>query len=247
MIKKEILTKFIEKYSLGGNIETVNWKYDFINKTLQTRGELDTKSLTMDVIMHGFSEFSENLRIPIATTLKFKEMLSPYDGDISLRMNKSGDRILGFYFGNVDCESYCPAANPTAIPPVTADLSENITYDADILLSDEFVSQFLKIKASLKESEDFIVKPNVTGNIEFGFGLPSGNGHRTLLKVTPLNGIQDFSGNPPRFPLKYISEILKSNKECSDGILKICFRGILKFQYKTSEFTSTYWQLAFVK
>jgi len=77
MIKKETLLRFINKYTLGDTIKSVNWKTVIAEKALKSRGELEAKTFIMDVTLTGFEEFSEDVRIPIASTQKVKALLSP--------------------------------------------------------------------------------------------------------------------------------------------------------------------------
>lgn len=244
MIKKELLVKFIDKYYLGDSIKAVIWKYTAADKTLKTRAELDSKEFTMDVSLKEFSEFSENVRIPIASTQKIKSMLSPFGEDVTLTLNKPSDRILGFTISDKDCESYCVAADPSAIPPVTKDLTDTHVYDVEISLNKEFVEKFLKSRAALDEIDEFTVKMNKNGQVEFVFGYSVTNTNRISLVAPTINGKDKFEGQPVKYPLKNLIEVLKANKEIHTGVFYYKPAGVFKVEYKTDQFDCSYWQFA---
>src|SRR5271169_911802 len=107
-MKKEILETFIRRYSVGGEINKVKWKYSAADKTLHTRAAADNRSFVADVVMNDTTDFgSEDAIICIGDTEKVKNMLSPFDEDVNVAINKNGDRILGLQFTNADIECYC--------------------------------------------------------------------------------------------------------------------------------------------
>lgn len=254
-MKKETLISFIDKYSLGGTIDKVNWKIITTEKILKARGELQAKTFTADITLSGFDEIAEvdkdgkpiDLRIPIANTQKIRSMLAPFSEDIKLTLNKNGDRVLGFTVSDKDCESYCTAADPTAIPPVTKDLTDKHTYNAEISLTEEFVDKFLKAKAALDEVEEFTIKMNKNDQIEFVLGFSVANTNRISILAPAIKGKDKFDGQPIRFLAKNFVEVLKANKEFTDGILYLKSEGIFKVIYKNDQFQCLYWQFAQIK
>jgi hypothetical protein len=245
MMKKETFIRFIDKYSLGGNIETVKWKVISDKKILMTRGELNSKSFTMEVILKNFTEISDDIQIPIGNTQKVKMMLSPFDEDIALKLNKNGDRLLGFFISDENCESYCSAADPSVIPPVAKDLGETKAYDVEIPLSVDFVTRFLKAKAALQDIEEFTVRMNKQSQVEFVLGYPIANSNRISIAAPTVDKKSSFDGSF-RFPSINIVEVLRSNKEIENAKLFISSFGVIKLQYSNEQFDSTYWQFAFM-
>lgn len=246
-MKKETLIQFIDKYSLGDTIKAVNWKVIAADKVLKARGELDSKSFTMDVTLSGFEEITEDVRIPIATTQKIRSMLAPFGEDIKLDLNKSNDRVLGFTVTDPNCESYCTAADPTAIPPVTKDLTDKHVYDVEIALTEEFVTAFLKARNALDEVKEFTIKTNKNDKVEFVLGYSVANTNRISLIAPTVNGKDKFEGQPVKFPANNFVEILKANKEFTDGILYLKSGGVFKVVYKNDKFQCSYWQFALIK
>lgn len=248
MMKKETLIKFIDKYSLGGNVEAVTWKVVAADKLLRVRGELEGKTFTVDLTLKDFIEIAEDVRIPIKETAKVRLMLSPFGEDINLTLNKNGDRVLGFTVTNQDCESYCSAAEPTAIPPVTKDLTDKATYDVEIALTEEFVGTFLKAKKALSNVDEFMVRMNKSDKLEFVLGFSTPNADRINILAPTINGKDKYDGPAVRFPAKYFVEVLQANQEFTDGVLYFHpGRGVLKAVYKSDTFECLYWQFALNK
>ena len=105
-MKKETLETFIRRYTLGGEINKVKWKYTAADKTLHTRAAADNRSFVADVVMNEFTDFGDtDLMVCIGDTSKIKGMMSPFGDDLNLSINQQGDRILGFTVSDADCES----------------------------------------------------------------------------------------------------------------------------------------------
>ena len=246
-MKKETLIRFIDKYNLGDLIPAVNWKVIAADKQLKARGELQQKTFAMDVTLKDFEEFKEDVRVPVAATQKVKSMLAPFGDDITLTLNKNGDRVLGFVIADQDCESYCTAAEPSAIPPVSKDLTDKHVYDVEISLTEEFVDKFLKARNALSEVEEFTVKMNKKDQVEFVLGYAVANTNRISLVAPTRNGKDKFDGQPIRFLAKNFVELLKANKEMTDGVIYLKAGGVIKIVYSSPEFDCQYWQFAQIK
>lgn len=242
MMKKDTLIQFIDKYYLGNSIKSVSWKVVEEDKTLRSRGELDSKSFIADVILYGFEEITEEARIPIIDTQRVKSMLAPFGEEISLILKKENNRILGFSIYDKDCESYCAAADISAIPPVTKDLEKKCIFDLEIPLNEDFIEKFLKAKMALNDTEEFIIRMN-NDKVEFVLGYSNINSNRISLIAPTIQGKDKFEGGPGKFPLKNLVEVFKANKEMKDGILNFNKNeNIIKIFYKNDQFQCSYWQ-----
>lgn len=246
-MNKDKLVQFIDKYSLNNSIVAVNWKVIASEKVLKSRGELNNKTFVMDVTMKDFTEITEDVRIPIGRTEKVKAMLAPFGENVSLTLNKNGDRVLGFTIADKDCESYCTAAEPNAIPPVSKDITDNNVYDVEISLTDEFVDKFLKAKSALNDVEEFAIKMNKNNQVEVVMGYAVANTNRINLIAPTINGKTKFDGASLRFPAGHIIDVLKANKEMTNGIMYILSKGVMRVVYDSPEFTCNYWQFAQIK
>jgi len=162
-------------------------------------------------------------------------------------LNKVNDRILGFTISDKDCESYCSAADPSAIPPVTKDLTDKHVYEIEVDLTEEFVDKLLKARMALDEVGEFTVKMNKNDKVEFVVGYSVANTNRISIIAPTVNGKDKFEGTPLKFPVRNIVEVLRANKEIEGGKLFVKAGGVLKMVYKNEQFQCTYWQFAQIK
>lgn len=241
-MKKEILETFIKRYSLGGLVPKVKWKYTADSKTLHTRAAIDNKAFVVDVVMNDFEDLGkEDLVICIGDTDKVVAMMKPFGEDINITVNKSGDRLLGFTVSDPDCESYCTAADPSAIDPVAKNLQDLPEYHVEIPLTEEFIEKFLSARGALKDVEAFSVGMNKKGLFEIVIGYATSNSNR--IRLTPTtNPDKKEIGQALSFPLKNVVEVLKANKDIEGGTISINNSGIVRVYFKNDKFACTYYQ-----
>jgi hypothetical protein len=247
-MKKEVLETFIRRYTLGGEINKVKWKYTAADKTLHTRAVADNRSFVADVVMHDFTDFgTTDVVVCIGDTEKIKGMMSPFGEDLNLTINQQGDRILGFTVSDVDCESYCTAADPTSIDPVAKNLQDVPEYHIVVPLTEEFLEKFLKARNALKDVESFAVGMNKKGLFEIVIGYATSNSNR--IRITPTTDTSDPKvanklGTSLTFPVKNIAEVFKANSDIPNGTLAINDAGIARLYFKSDKYTCTYFQFA---
>ncbi len=243
-MKKEVLETFIRRYTLGGEINKVKWKYTAQAKTLHTRAAADNRSFVADVVMSDFSDFgAEDLVICIGDTEKVVGMMSPFGEDINVSINKAADRILGFTVSDADCESYCTAADPTSIDPVAKNLQDVPEYHVIVPLTEEFLEKFLKAQAALKDVADFSVGMNKKGIFEVVIGYVTQNSNR--IRITPqTDSVKNKLDAALSFPIKNIKEIFKANQDIPAGTLSINSAGIARLYFKNDRYACTYYQFA---
>jgi hypothetical protein len=250
-MKKETLETFIRRYTLGGEINKVKWKYTAADKTLHTRAATDNRSFIADVITHDFTDFgTTDVLVCIGDTAKIKKMISPFGEDVNLTLNQQGDRILGFTMSDSDCESYCTAADPTAIDPVAKNLQDVPEYHVVIPLTDDFLSKFLKACSALDDVKTFSVGMNKKGLFEVVIGYTTSNSNRIRLTPATVTGdpaVRNKLDASLTFPVKNIIEIFKSNSDIPNGTLSINDSGIVRIYFKSDKYTCTYYQFAAAK
>jgi hypothetical protein len=241
-MKKEVIETFIRRYSLGGEINKVKWKYVANDKTLATRGAIDNRCFLADVVMSDFVDFgSEDLILCIGDTEKIKGMMSPFDDDINISVEKNGDRIYGFTISDADCQSYCAAADPSSIEPVAKNLQSVPDYHAVIPLTEEFSDKFLKAHSALNDVKSFSVGMNKKGAIEIVIGYTVANSNR--IRITPQTEPEKNKIDKAlAFPIKNIVEIFKANRDIPGGKLSIHSSGLIQLYFKNDKYACTYYQ-----
>lgn len=243
-MKKETLETFIRRYTLGGEITKVKWKYTASDKTLHTRAAADNRSFVADVILNDFIDFGDkDVVICIGDTEKVGKMMAPFGEEIDITINMGSDRVLGFTMSDTDCESYCAAADPTSIDPVAKNLQDIPEYHVVIPLTEEFLEKFLKAKGALKDVASFSVGMNKKGIFEMVIGYTTSNSNRIRLAPT-CDPTKNKIDTALSFPVKNIAEVLKANQDISDGKISINSAGILQAYFKNEKYTCTYYQFA---
>ena len=106
-MQKSKLDKFIQKYNLGGNVNSVKWKSD--GATLSTSFVTPDKSLLGTVEVDNFN--FENSEIGVYQTDQLKSLIGVLGDDISLDLTSAGDRAISLNVKNGTIsifKSYCP-------------------------------------------------------------------------------------------------------------------------------------------
>ena len=243
-MKKAILDSFIKRYNLGNSIPKVKWKYSATDKTLHCRAAADNRSFVVDVILSDFTDFGpQDTVVCIGDTEKVKAMMKPFGEDINLTINKNGDRVLGFTVSDADCESYCTAADPSAIDPVAKNLQDVPEYHVVIPITEEFLTKFMAARSALDDVETFSVGMNKKGLFEVVVGYTTANSNRIRLTPATLPDKNKIDA-ALAFPIKNLAEVFKANSDITDGQLAINSNGIVRAYFKNDRYTCTYYQFA---
>lgn len=243
-MKKETLETFIRRYTLANLIPKVKWKYTAKDKTLHTRAVADNRCFVADVIMSDFTDFgADDTVVCIGDTEKVKAMMSPFGEDISVAINKNGDRVLGFTVSDNDCESYCTAADPTAIDPVPKNLQDVPEYHVVIPLTEEFLEKFLKARNALNDVETFSVGMNKKGVFEIVIGYTTANSNRIRFAPQTTSDKNKLDA-ALSFPIKNLAAVFKANSDIPDGVLSINSSGIIRAYFKNEKYACSYYQFA---
>jgi hypothetical protein len=227
---------------LTGLIPKVKWKYTPADKVLHTRAVADGKAFIVDVVMTGFDQMgNDEIVLCIGDTERVVSMMTPFLGDINVSINKSGDRILGFSFFDKDCESYCTAADPSAIDPVPKNIQDVPDFHVEIPLTEEFVDKFKSARNALKDVETFSVGMNKKGAFEIVLGYATSNSNRVRLTPYCLPN-KDKISVALTFPMKYLFYAIKANDDIPNGTMSVHNSGLVRLHYKNDKYSCTYYQ-----
>jgi len=218
---------FVNRYNLGGEIESVMVKSD--DKNLSVRMISDDKTLLGDVTVVG-GDFPNGL-FGIYTTSQLKGLLSVLGESITV------DEVTGalkFYDKKVKVQ-YMLAA-PSVIPAVP-DLKELPPFDAEITLDDDFINTFIKSKGVLSDADTFTFTVK-GGTAEIILGYSSINSNRISMEVE-CNAKEDIE--PIAFSAKYLKAILMANKGSKTSSLKISSKGLSHVSFTDGDYLSNYY------
>ena len=218
---------FINRYNLGGEVESVMVKSEGTN--LSVRMISDDKTLLGDVSVTG-TDFPDG-EFGIYTTSQLRGLLSVLDNTIEV------EEVTGaLKFSDKGTKMQYMLAAPSVIPAVP-DLKALPPFNVNITLDNEFVNKFIKSKGALADADTFTFtcKDN-KGKIILGYS--SINSNRISITVDCKC---DGDVEPIAFSAKYLKAILLANKGSNSSSLKISSQGLSHLNFVDGDYTSNYY------
>jgi hypothetical protein len=231
-MNKNNLLKFIQKYSLGGLIESVAWNAE--GTKLSVRFISDDKTLLGEVDFNAFT--SKSFNVGIYTTSLLKNMIGVLDSDIALKVDKAGDKAVTLKLSSDDTETSYQLADLGVIPPVP-DLKALPDFGIEIDMTSQMVDRFIKAKGALSDVDTFTVFTE-GGDLKIAIGYSSISTNRVT-----FTAIKGFEGEikPISFSSKYLKEILTANKEATNAKLKVSVDGLAHVEFQIDDFVCKYY------
>jgi len=234
-MQKSKLDRFIQKYNLGGNVNSVKWKSN--GDTLTTSFVTPDKSLLGNVTVDKFS--FDNAELGIYQTDQLKSLIGVLGEDISLNLTSAGDKAVSLNVKNGSISIDYVLSDLTVIPEPPA-LKRLPNFETKIKLDSSFIDTFIKGKSALSDVDMFTFV-NKNGRVEAIIGYATTNTNRVNIPVeTETNGIT----SPITFNANLFREVLVANKECSSAVLEVSNEGLAKVNFKVDDYDSTYYVVA---
>ena len=234
-MQKSKLDRFIQKYNLGGNVNSVKWKSN--SDTLTTTFVTPDKSLLGNVKVDKFP-FEES-ELGVYQTDQLKSLIGVLGDDVTLDVSRAGDKAYSLKVKN----------GPVSVDYVLSDLSviadqpalkKVPDFGTQIKLDNSFINTFIKGKSALSDVDTFTVLNGKNG-VEVVIGYSSTNTNRVNIPVeTTTNDIT----KPITFNANLFKEVLVANRECSSAILEVSTEGLAKVNFKIDDYDSTYYVVA---
>jgi hypothetical protein len=231
-MNKNSLLKFIQKYSLGGLIESVAWNAE--GKTLSVRFISDDKTLLGEV---GFNAFTSSpFNIGIYTTSLLKNMIGVLDNDIALKVDSVGGKAVSLKLSSDETETSYQLADLGVIPSVP-DLKKLPEFGIDIDMTAIMADKFIKAKGALSDVDTFTVFTE-GGDLKMAIGYSSISTNRVTFTAK-----KGYKGEvkPISFSAKYFKEILTANKEATAAKLKVSVDGLSFIEFQIDDFVCKYY------
>ena len=234
-MQKSKLDKFIQKYNLGGNVNSVKWKSS--SDTLTTTFVTPDKSLLGTVKVDKFP--FEDSEIGVYQTDQLKSLIGVLGDDVSLDLSRFGDKAVSLKVKNgpVSVDYVLSDLSVIADPPALKRLPE---FGTQIKLDSKFIDTFVKGKSALSDVDTFTVLNGKNG-VEVVIGYSSTNTNRVNIPVeTTTNDIT----KPITFNANLFKEVLVANRECTSAILEVSTEGLARVNFKVDDYDSTYYIVA---
>ena len=226
-MEKQKLDGFINRYNLGGEVESVMVKAEGSN--VSVRMISDDKTLLGDVSVSDM-EFPDG-EYGIYTTSQLKSLLSVLDGSIDV------EEVTGaLKFSDKGTKMQYMLAAPSVIPAVP-DLKALPNFNTTIILDDDFINKFVKSKGALADADTFTFTSK-DGKGEIVLGYSSINSNRISISV---DSTSEGDVEPIQFSAKYLKAILVANKGSNTSSLKISSDGLAHLSFTEGDYISNYY------
>ena len=234
-MQKSKLDRFIQKYNLGGNVNSVKCKSD--GSALSTSFVTPDKSLLGNVKVDKFP--FDDAELGIYQTDQLKSLINVLGDDVSLDLLKFGDKAVSLKVKNgpVSVDYVLSDLSVISDPPQMKRLPE---FGTKIKLDSNFISTFVKGKSALSDIDTFSIVKSGDG-CEVVIGYSSTNTNRVNIPVDCSSCDID---KPITFNANLFKEVLVSNRECTSAVLEVSTEGLAKVDFKVDDFDSTYYIVA---
>jgi hypothetical protein len=235
-MQKTKLNKFIQKYNLGGNVNSVKWK--------ASTDKLTTSFVTPDKSLLGTVEVSnfqfEDADLGVYQTDQLQRLLSVLDDDVNLTLVKAGDKAVSLKVKNGAVSIDYVLSDLSVIPDPPA-LKRLPDFQTKVKLDSKFIDTFIKGKSALADVDMFTFVNDKAGKLNAVIGYSSTNTNRVNIPVeTETNGLTDAV----TFNANLFKEMLVANKECKAAVLEVSNEGLAKVNFKVDDYDSTYYIVA---
>lgn len=235
---KEKLKTFINKYYLGGTVESVKWIVNTDQKQLVTNAITEDKNVLLKATLSNFNDMADG-ELGINDTSKLVKLISVLKDDIKTEYNKSGEKISSVVFSDDSTDVQYVTADLTVIPTAPP-LKKIPPFNVEIPLDADFISKFVSAKSALADVDTFTLLMNKKGKLEIVIGYSSINSNRIKLSVNPTEGKDTVSKNI-NFNANHFKEILVANKDCTNAFLKVSDAGLANVEFICDDIKSEYY------
>ena len=229
------LTRFIDKYHLGGNVNAVviNSKGD----TLSTRFITGDKALLGELEMNSWS--FQDTELGVYDTEQLSRLLGVLDDDVSLNLTQSGDKAIALEISDQYSKVNFMLSDKSVInqPPPLKGIPE---FQLKIKVDTNFITRFIGGKSALPDTDTFTVITSNDG-VKLIIGYSSINTNRVTIPVETetYEDIENVSFNANLF-----KDVLVANKECETATLEVSEKGLSRINFKVDQYDVTYYLVA---
>jgi len=234
-MQKTKLNRFIQKYNLNGNVNSVKWSAK--DNTLSTTFVTSDKTLMGTVKVDNFQ--FDNGDVGVYTTDQLIKLLGVLGEDVTMNVSRSADKAISMNVAN-GVVSVDYTLSDLSVIPDPPQLKRIPDFQTQIKVDSSFIETFIKGKSALSEAETFTIVNGHTGP-EVVIGYATTNTNRVNIPVeTTSNGLTDNIS----FNANLFRDVLVSNKECTSATLEVSNDGLARISFKVDDYDSTYFIVA---
>tara|TARA_Y100000766_G_C18868023_1_gene586792 strand:+ start:461 stop:1177 length:717 start_codon:yes stop_codon:yes gene_type:complete len=231
---KSKLVKFINKYYLGGNVNSVAINSD--GNGLSTRFVSGDKSLLGEVKLNNYSITQADFGVYQTDALL--KMLSVLDNDISVDLVKADEKAISIDAKDSGAKVRYMLSDLSVIntPPQLKQIPE---FELLLNVDKTFVSKFISGKGALPDTESFTIVSGDKPEVVIGYSSIATNRVAVPVENQTDNTIDNISFNANLF-----KDVLEANKECESAVLEVSSEGLARITFNVGDYKSTYYLVA---
>ena len=231
---KSKLVKFINKYYLGGNVNSVAINSD--GNGLSTRFVSGDKSLLGEVKLNNYSITQADFGVYQTDALL--KMLSVLDNDVSVDLVKAEEKAISLDAKDSGAKVRYMLSDLSVIntPPQLKQIPE---FELLLNVDKTFVSKFISGKGALPDTESFTIVSGDNPEVVIGYSSIATNRVAVPVQNQTDNTIDNISFNANLF-----KDVLEANKECEAAVLEVSSEGLARITFNVGDYESTYYLVA---
>ena len=231
---KSKLVKFINKYYLGGNVNSVAINSD--GNGLSTRFVSGDKSLLGEVKLKNYSITEADFGVYQTDALL--KMLSVLDNDVSVDLVKAEEKAISLDAKDSGAKVRYMLSDLSVIntPPQLKQIPE---FELLLNVDKTFISKFISGKGALPDVESFTIVSGDKPEVVIGYSSIATNRIAVPVENQTDNTIDNISFNANLF-----KDVLEANKECEAAVLEVSSEGLARITFNVNDYESTYYLVA---
>ena len=231
---KSKLVKFINKYYLGGNVNSVAINSD--GNGLSTRFVSGDKSLLGEVKLNNYSITQADFGVYQTDALL--KMLSVLDNDVSVDLVKAEEKAISLDAKDSGAKVRYMLSDLSVIntPPQLKQIPE---FELLLNVDKTFISKFISGKGALPDTESFTIVSGDNPEVVIGYSSIATNRVAVPVENQTDNTIDNISFNANLF-----KDVLEANKECEAAVLEVSSEGLARITFNVGDYESTYYLVA---
>ena len=231
---KSKLVKFINKYYLGGNVNSVAINSD--GNGLSTRFVSGDKSLLGEVKLNNYSITQADFGVYQTDALL--KMLSVLDNDVSIDLVKAEEKAISIDAKDSGAKVRYMLSDLSVInqPPQLKQIPE---FELLLNVDKTFINKFISGKGALPDTESFTVISGDKTEVVIGYSSIATNRVAVPVENQTDNTIDNISFNANLF-----KDVLEANKECESAVLEVSSEGLARIKFNVNDYESTYYLVA---
>jgi hypothetical protein len=232
-MNKNKLIDLIQRYHLGGNIDSVKWVVS--NKEATVDFVTSDKTLIGALKVTGID--IPDSELGIYTTSQLLKLISIFDKDVTVNTNKIGDKPISLELKDKDTAVSYVLADLSVIP-ASAKLKQIPAFDFSLDVTQDFLTKFFKAKSALPELCHVTLNcTSAKSELIFGYS----NNNNTTKITLPVSGKFDNEIKYKSFNSNYLKEILSANSDAKSISVNVSNNGLMEVKCAGTDFEVAYY------